>query len=74
MGTYSALLRSPGQPVCCLCFREQGKEQVGARHLGQVYFACELHKAHVRDVVVFKGSVSAIVDSCGKMLLEYCIS
>lgn len=62
MGTYSALLRSPEQPVCCLCLREQGKEQVGVRHLGHVYFACELHKAHVRDVIVFKGSVSTMVE------------
>lgn len=48
MGTYSALLRSPEQPVSCLCLREQGKEQVGARHRGQAYLACELHSAQAR--------------------------
>lgn len=53
--------------MCCLCLREQGKEQVGVRHLGHVYFACELHKVHVRDVVVFKGSASTMVESCGKI-------
>lgn len=52
IGTYSALLRSPEQPVSCLCVREQGKEQVGARHRGQAYFACELHWAQARNDAV----------------------
>lgn len=74
MGTYSALLRSPEQPVRCLCFREQGREQVGVRHLGHVYFACELHKAHVRgaDTDAVWGSVSTIMDCCGKIELLSC--